>query len=389
MTTKNKYLVRDAFFGTIFSFFASFLLYFIVINISIFDPFEKAFEDFNFTDIYYAKEFYDNTISKDIIIVNLKHADRVEIAAALTKISGQKPKVIAVDAIFKERKEPFVDSILNAALHQSDKIVTACFYKENKITRSHKYFNTNELHEGFIDFDLEGENKVIREFKAVNDEKDTVYSFAAQAAIVAGYLSKNVAKEKLNLELPIKYTGNLNSFFVLDIDEVLEKDTIPALKNAVVIMGYLGDPTGNQYDIEDKHFTPLNPKYTGKSAPDMFGVLIHANIIKMLINKSFINVTPNYISYVLAFLISFIFILISLVLSKGNSILANVLIKVMQLLFTVSVLYMSLLLLKNDIILNVTPILVLALLSLEMVSYYEHLLEYLKQKFQWKSYLSF
>ena len=62
MTTKNKYLVRDAFFGTIFSFFASFLLYFIVINISIFDPFEKAFEDFNFTDIYYAKEFYDKTI---------------------------------------------------------------------------------------------------------------------------------------------------------------------------------------------------------------------------------------------------------------------------------------------------------------------------------------
>ena len=91
MTSKNKYLIRDAFLGTIFSFLVSFLLYFVVISISIFDPFEKAFEDFNFTDIYYAKEFYDNKISKDVIIVNVKHADRVEIATALTKISDQKP----------------------------------------------------------------------------------------------------------------------------------------------------------------------------------------------------------------------------------------------------------------------------------------------------------
>ncbi|SHG20796.1 sensor domain CHASE2-containing protein [Flavobacterium fluvii] len=390
MTDKNKFLIRDSFLGTIFSFLASFILYVIVVNISIFDPFEKAFEDFNFTDIYYAKELYENKISKDVVLVNIKHSGRVEIAEAINKIADQKPKVIGIDAIFKEKKEPFVDSILNAALHKSNKIVTAFFHKENgSITRSQKEFHTSKTHEGYVDFNLEGENNVVREFKGVNTEKDTVFAFATQIAMVSGYLDKNTAKQKLSEELTIKYTGNLNSFLVLDIDDVLAKDSIPALKNAIVIMGYLGDPTDNPYDIEDKLFTPLNPKYTGKSTPDMFGVLVHANIVKMLINKSFITVTPKYVCYILAFLVSFVFIMISLVLNKGNSVISHILIKILQLLFTVSTLYLALLLLKNDIIINVTPILVLVLLSGEMVSYFEHLLEYLKHKFQWKNYLDF
>lgn len=389
MTDKNKYLVRDAFLGTVFSFLASFVLYFVVINIPIFDPFQKAFEDFNFTDIYYSKDLYENKISQDVILVNLKHSDRLEIAEALDKIVDQNPKVIGIDAIFKERKEPYVDSILNVALHKSDKIVTSFFYNEKGIVRSHANFQTSKTHEGFIDFDLDGENTVIRDFKGVKYEKDTILSFAAQIATVAGYIDQKTAKDKLTEDLPIKYIGNQDSFLVLDIDDILEKDTIAALKSAIVIMGYLGEPTGNPYDIEDKHFTPLNTKYTGKSAPDMFGVVIHANIVKMLIHKNFITVIPKSVSYLLAFVISFIFVLISLVLSKRNAVYSSILIKLLQFVFTVGTLYLAVLLLKNDVVLQITPILVLALLSLEMVSYFEHVLEYLKHKFQWKNYLDF
>ena len=52
----------------------------------------------------------------------------VFIAEAINKIVDQNPKVLGIDAIFKEKKEPFVDSILNVALHKSDKIVTAFFH---------------------------------------------------------------------------------------------------------------------------------------------------------------------------------------------------------------------------------------------------------------------
>ena len=48
-------LSKDALLCTIMTFVVAGLLYFIFINLTILDPFEKAFKDFKFTDIYYAE----------------------------------------------------------------------------------------------------------------------------------------------------------------------------------------------------------------------------------------------------------------------------------------------------------------------------------------------
>lgn len=382
-----KYLIRDAFFGTIFSLIISLALYTVVINISLLNPFEKAFEDFNFTDVYYSKEFYKKESCKEIVLVNIKHSNRLEIANAISKILEQNPKAIGIDAIFKDKKLPIGDSILKMSLNQSSKIVS-CFYPlHNGMMRNHDFFRTEKSIEGYIDFNLEGENEVIREFTGVTGKKDTVFSFATQLAIRAGYMTKNEAQEKLSSSIPIKYIGNQNAFLILDIDEILVRDTIPALKNAIVIMGYLGTPTENRFDIEDKHFTPLNPKYVGKSTPDMNGTVIHANILNMLIQKNFLHVIPKTLTYFLAFIFSFVLYIISLVIYKKSDVIFHMLIKFLQLVSAILILYVSFLLLERNTVLHVSPIIVLSLLGLELVYYFAHLLHYLKHKLGWNSYL--
>jgi CHASE2 domain-containing sensor protein len=52
-------------------------------------------------------------------------------------------------------------------------------------------------------------------------------------------------------------------------------------------LGFLGEIIGD-YVPGDIFFTPLNKKIIGRSLPDMYGVVVHANIIKMILDKEFI-----------------------------------------------------------------------------------------------------
>ena len=70
------------------------------------------------------------------------------------------------------------------------------------------------------------------------------------------------------------------------------------------MLGYIG-PSVAQKDLEDIYFTPLNSNYAGRSYPDMYGVVIHANIISMILNRNYINVMPMWLSFILAFLLCY------------------------------------------------------------------------------------
>ena len=48
----------------------------------------------------------------------------------------------------------------------------------------------------------------------------------------------------------------------------------------------------------DRFFTPLNEKYIGKANKDMYGVVVHANIIDTLLNKHYIDKMPKWIGHV-------------------------------------------------------------------------------------------
>ncbi|WP_372938814.1 CHASE2 domain-containing protein, partial [Seonamhaeicola sp.] len=385
ISEQTKLLWRDSFLCTLLTFIVSGILLFVFLNISVLDPFYKAFKDFRFTDIYYSKIYTNNSVEKDIIIVNIKQSDRFTIAQAIEKVQQQNPKAIGIDAIFKEQKNTFTDSILKAVLNKYDNIITAYYFEGDSLITNHNYFKTNNENQGFINVNFNNENKVIRDFLGIKKTENKL-SFATQVALKAGKLSKKDV-ETLSEGIPINYFGNLDAFLTFDIDELLDLETIPSITNAIVLFGYLGTPTGNAFDIEDKHFTPLNETFVGKSTPDMFGVLIHANIIKMLTTNNFISKVPKTIVYLLAFICTFFIVMFGMKLYKKSELLYDIIIKLIQLIISITLLYLALLLLRQNIYIYITPILVLTIFSLEMIDFYVYLLDFLKKRFKWQSYL--
>lgn len=378
---KWSYLWLDALFCTIFSFIIAGILYLVVINVSILDPFNKAFTDFNFTDIYFSK-FLNKKVSNDVIIVNIKHDDRYQIALAIEKVAKQNPKSIGLDIIFKDLKNSYIDSVLKNSFEKHHNLIFSFYRNDSTLVKNHSYFNTHYNDEGYINVNLGNQNATIRNFKGATENS---FSFATKIAIKSGYINNDEANAILKSEMPINYFGDMNSFLHFDIDEILSANSIPAMNNAIVLFGYLGTPTGNIYDIEDKHFTPLNSSIVGRSTPDMFGVIVQANIIKMLIQNNFITKIPRFFSFLIAFVLCFFFTLIGLRLLKKNKLIYDLTIKILQLLISIILLYISLALIKVNINIQITPILVLSVIGLGMIKFYKHFLNFLNKRFKWKS----
>ena len=197
----DKILFRDAFFCTIMTFIVAGILYFAFVNLSILDPFEKAFKDFKFTDIFYSERINKDQRNNKIVIVNIKHADRFQIAQVIDKIDAQGPSVIGLDIIFEDRKSEFIDSILKSSLASAKSLVTAYFHENDSVVNNHDYFQFNGETKGYINLDLEGQNSVIRNFLGVKGDNNNEYAFATQLALKAGYLKETYAKKELKCYL--------------------------------------------------------------------------------------------------------------------------------------------------------------------------------------------
>ena len=382
---KTKSLFKDAFLSTVMTFVVGGLLYFTFVNLSILDPFESAFKDFKFTDIFYAERFKPSKRSDKIILINIKHANRFELAQALQKINTNGPKVIGVDIIFKDIKLAFTDSILKATLRKTPNLVLSYYKDGDSIVDNNKYFDFPNISKGYINLNLEGQNTVVRDFLAYNKSLDA-YSFATELLLKSKTITPEFVAEELKGPIPINYIGGDDMFLSFNIEDVLASEKIPAVKDAIVLFGYLGD--GNpKFDIEDKHFTPLNKSWVGRAVPDTFGVTIHANIINMFLSKSLIYRVSNITIYSIAFLLCFVLTYWAMKLYRRNCFVFDISQRPIQLVFTVLILYLALLLLQANIYINSIPILLLCLLGLEMIDYYVYLIEYLNKKFAWQSTL--
>src|SRR5690606_6623154 len=109
-----------------------------------------------------------------------------------------------------------------------------------------------------------------------------------------------------NVSTDISTTEFTNRFTVIDVNQVFNHEFLPsAIEGKIVILGYLGsyfgDPSWN-----DKFFTPLNKKVAGRANPDMFGVVIHANIVSMILDGDFVDELEDWKEYIIAFILCFL-----------------------------------------------------------------------------------
>lgn len=77
------------------------------------------------------------------------------------------------------------------------------------------------------------------------------------------------------------------------------------LGDKAVLMGFLGT-TIIEDEGEDKFFTPLNSKYIGKANKDMYGLVVHANIISTILRGVYVNEMPAWQGHLIGILITYL-----------------------------------------------------------------------------------
>jgi CHASE2 domain-containing sensor protein len=291
-------------------------LSFIPVNCGFLSPVATALGDFDVYDIVYSKLLEEQTVDTNIVLVNIGNLSRKELAEQIEVLNRFNPAVIGIDSFFEIDKDKDSDSLLSTALSNCRNLVMV-----DKLDSFNEKTNQyGSLHSSITKFsryskggfaNLPNDDAVgfrtIREFRPLEKVKDST-ALAFSAKIVSIY--RNNAFQKLalrgNRNEIINYRGNIDHFYRIDAYQYTQPDVdFSFIKDKIVLMGYMG-PDFNTKTLEDVFFTPLNDRYAGKSFPDMYGIVIHANIISMILNGTYVNTMSKWISFLIAVIICFL-----------------------------------------------------------------------------------
>jgi CHASE2 domain-containing sensor protein len=188
----------------------------------------------------------------------------------------------------------------------------------DSLRRSDDMFLSAADRDGFANLETEAayqdDAKTCRSFNPrlmVNGKYHYAFSVELARAFDSVKTEKFLQRD-INSEV-INYRGNVfdihgitnypQMFYALDVDQVMNEEFVSEMiKDKIVIMGYLGD----RMDImswEDKFYTPLNKKLAGKANPDMFGVVVHANIIAMILEQDYVEQMANWQEVLMAIIV--------------------------------------------------------------------------------------
>jgi len=298
----------------------------IPINADVFSPVSDAFKDFELTDVVFSHIRENQTEEENIVLVNIGNLDRAGVADLINTLNQFEPKAIGIDAFFRKPKEPELDSALTVAFSNTKNLVLVSELIENQTTGkidSIKYSNPMFMQfaqPGFADMIAQGKNSLNTARDCIPKDiynGDTILSFPSKLVSIYApeklkrYIARNKDVETIN------YQGNINVhvegstlnsktvFTALDWPEVLDKRFTPeTIKGKIIIMGFMGEYIG-QNNWQDKFCTPLNSQYVGRTAPDMYGVVVHANIVSMILKESYINDMPQWLNISLSLILIF------------------------------------------------------------------------------------
>lgn len=313
---------------------------------SAFDPLGQALGDMEMTDIAFSQLRNDPELDTSILMVNISTLSRREIAQQLSVISQYHPKVIGLDTFFDCPKnlrdtincpalaDVMGNYMLANAIAEAGNVVMV-----TKVIQSDSLYRTGEVdvydslertdleirgdaYEGFANLETDAENQ--EAFKACRSfiprivvKKDTLLAFSVQMAMLYDsvktkkFLARNNYSETINFRGNILDLHNQSAFsgryFALDWYQAMDPEyVLPELvKDKIVIMGYMGDDFEDT-SWDDKLFTPLNKQYAGKTNPDMYGPVVHANIISMILNEDYIDELADWQEWAIAIFLCFL-----------------------------------------------------------------------------------
>ncbi|HHP7240046.1 MAG TPA: CHASE2 domain-containing protein [Cyclobacteriaceae bacterium] len=305
----------------------------------LFDPIGDALADVRITDVVFSQLREDPVAEEDIVLVNIGIEPRAGIATMLQIINAYNPKVIGVDTFFSIPKDSLGDALLEEALAQIENLVLVTkleLYNEeteqfDSLLHSLPRFSRHADAEAFANLitgaQQQDQLKTCRTFTPKEIAKDEYQ--VAFGVKLAEYLSQKKVDKFINRNNDIEtinFRGNVldygatnfgNKYFALDVDDVYSENFLPdIIEDKIIIFCFLGNYIGDQLSTEDKFITPLNKVYAGRTKPDMFGGVIHANIVSMILNEDYVDRMDEVTAVIVAIIFCFLNVVLFSVIYK-------------------------------------------------------------------------
>ncbi len=291
-------------YPVLFPFFIIIIIvnFFIVLisKIDILDSLQGSIQDIDLTDLVYQNKGLDNKLADStIVLVNSGQLDRANLAQIIDHLEKYKPAVLGIDIFFSELKDPVKDSLLAQSLKNSKNIVlvTESYWANRNNTIDSMKFSLplfrNHCYQGYANLQISQKKGLyepynIRKFITRGIYKDTaVYSFSLE--VLRHYNPEAFFHYLLRAPLSdiINFQGNENNFYKISTEDALNQNKdLSWIRNKIVLLGYLGEEQQFQR-LEDVYYTPLLYSKDQPNLPDMYGMVIHANIISMILHHDY------------------------------------------------------------------------------------------------------
>lgn len=377
---------RDTFLATIAVFVVMGLLALVPLNTHVLDPLKMALHDFDYNDLAFSKLHRPQTdTNSTIVVINIDTAGRATLTQYLERLQQLKPKAVGLDVIFAEPRDAAVDAALARAMRQTPRLVTAYRLVEegHALTGQDHFYDSVGNNKGFANFIGEDSGVIRAVAPFVKEEGHTYTAFSSALARLADPSAFAVLEKREHESELINYSRRDGGFPVVEAAELFDPIKADFFTGKILL---LGDVTPNPNNFTDRHFTPMNPRVVGKSWPDMNGVFVHANILRMILDRDYINRVPGWINGLIAVLLCWLMSALFIRYYLDKHLWFHLVAKGLQLLFAILFVYIGLLFFARlQLKINLALTLVAVILVVDVLYFYEALSVWLHRKWGFRT----
>ena len=394
----NKlHIVKESLLAAFITLVITYGVSFIPLKFEFSKAIRQEFLGFDIYDLYYTGKQLKNTKRDDSIILVEIGNSRASIAEQINLIEKYGPAVIGIDAVFEREGDAKENAEFVQAINQFENIIFGKRYGIDSTTQKavviSNFFDkgTHLYSSGYINF-LGNQFSVVRNYLPFIKIADSLYP-AFTSAIAAKFAPGkfDILHERKRETEIISYQGNIESYNNLTAAQLIYYDSTgqltSLLANKIVLLGYFVKYP--PFVLEDLHFSPLNEQVAGKSFPDMYGVVIHANILSMIISGCYAKEASMFVSYLLAGIIISLFLYYILFQHKQGNHPSHGKFLLVQFILIVVILYIFLMVFNWFLIkIPLLPIMIALVLCLELLGVYKTIALWLHKKFNYTTVFS-
>lgn len=290
----NHLFHRDHWIVTILAFVFMGVLAYVTVNVDFLNPVEQAFSNYSLSDMYYQIDRHGTEPETSELITIVDMTDyyyRGDLAEIFMKINDMEPQAVGVDIIFEGIRDDAVGNELlqDAVRALGDKAIFTSKLKDydeenEQFTDITKSFFTDSINvqQGYANLPDNMEARNIRDYTVTQQLNESlVYSFPY---MVAHLVDEDI--QPTDKVLHIDYSNV--AFPVVKASELDEHEDL--ITGHIVMIGTM-------HEEQDMHLSPV-----GKMA----GLEMQTYALKTILERKIIRDSPEWLNYLIAFVICFL-----------------------------------------------------------------------------------